>query len=115
MLKKTDNSRIVNLSSLVAKYEYNFDLNKIDQFIGHYHKLYSRSKLSVLLFTIELARKLQNTSITTYSVHPGVVRTDIFNNVNGFGKFLIILGKMFFKVRESGSFVVIICSYFYLD
>ncbi len=42
---------------------------------------YQRSKLANVLFTRELARRLEGTGITTYAVHPGVVATDIWRNV----------------------------------
>ncbi|MGY4768354.1 SDR family oxidoreductase [Kribbella sp. CWNU-51] len=38
-------------------------------------RAYSQSKLANILFTYELARRLQGTSITTNALHPGVVRT----------------------------------------
>jgi len=42
---------------------------------------YSVSKLSNVLFTKELARRLEGTGITTYAVHPGVVATDVWRRV----------------------------------
>ena len=40
---------------------------------------YSQSKLAMLLFTVELARRLEGTGVTVNVVHPGVVATNIFN------------------------------------
>ena len=42
---------------------------------------YSVSKLCNILFTKELARRLESTKVTTYSVHPGVVATDVWREV----------------------------------
>src|SRR5439155_20440852 len=42
---------------------------------------YSVSKLSNVLFTKELARRLEGTQVTTYAVHPGVVASDIWKRV----------------------------------
>jgi retinol dehydrogenase 12 len=42
---------------------------------------YGVSKLANVLFSAELARKLQGTGITTYSLHPGVVATDVWRRV----------------------------------
>lgn len=39
-------------------------------------KAYSQSKLCNMLFTYELARRLQGTGVTVNCVHPGVVRTN---------------------------------------
>jgi retinol dehydrogenase 12 len=42
---------------------------------------YSISKLCNILFTKELARRLEGTRVTTYAVHPGVVATDVWREV----------------------------------
>lgn len=42
---------------------------------------YQHSKLANVLFSAELARKLAGTGVTTYSLHPGVVATDIWRAV----------------------------------
>jgi NAD(P)-dependent dehydrogenase (short-subunit alcohol dehydrogenase family) len=42
---------------------------------------YSVSKLANVLFTKELARKLEGTGVTTYAVHPGVVATDVWRRI----------------------------------
>ena len=42
---------------------------------------YSVSKLCNVLFSAELARRLQGTGVTTCSVHPGVVATDVWRKV----------------------------------
>ena len=42
---------------------------------------YSVSKLANVLHAGELARRLENTGVTTYSLHPGVVASDIWRRV----------------------------------
>ena len=42
---------------------------------------YAVSKLANVLFTKELARRLEGTGVTTYAVHPGGVATDIYRNL----------------------------------
>ena len=42
---------------------------------------YSVSKLANVLFSAELARRLQGTDVTTYSLHPGVVASDVWRSV----------------------------------
>ncbi|HTU58020.1 MAG TPA: SDR family NAD(P)-dependent oxidoreductase, partial [Polyangiales bacterium] len=42
---------------------------------------YQHSKLANILFSAELARRLSGTGVSTYSLHPGVVATDIWRAV----------------------------------
>jgi retinol dehydrogenase-12 len=42
---------------------------------------YSVSKLANVLFSAELARRLEGTGVTTYSLHPGAVATDVWRKV----------------------------------
>jgi retinol dehydrogenase 12 len=42
---------------------------------------YGVSKLANLLFSAELGRKLAGTGVTTYSLHPGVVASDVWRKV----------------------------------
>jgi retinol dehydrogenase-12 len=44
-------------------------------------KEYGISKLANVLFSAELGRRLNGTGITTYSLHPGVVASDIWRSV----------------------------------
>ena len=41
-------------------------------------RAYGRSKLANLLFTYELARRLEGTGVTANALHPGFVRTEFF-------------------------------------
>ncbi|XP_007892576.2 retinol dehydrogenase 13 isoform X1 [Callorhinchus milii] len=77
-LKKSGNSRIINVSSLahiVGRIDFN-DLNwerkKYDT-----KAAYCQSKLANVLFTRELAKKLQGSGVTTNAVHPGVTNTEL--------------------------------------
>lgn len=78
LMKASAPARIVNVASR-AHYRgwINFDdlnfKNGYDGFI----KAYGQSKLANVLFTHELARRLEGTGVTANSLHPGVVATDI--------------------------------------
>lgn len=41
---------------------------------------YSQSKLANIMFTRTLAQRLRGTNVTAYSVHPGLVRTELFRH-----------------------------------
>lgn len=77
-IKASAPARIVNVASR-AHYRgfINFnDLNYKKNYDG-FILAYSQSKLANVLFTNELARRLEGTGVTANSLHPGVVATDI--------------------------------------
>jgi retinol dehydrogenase 12 len=68
---------------------------------------YSNSKLANALFSAELARKLAGTGVTTYSLHPGVVATDVWREVPGPFRWLIKLGMI---SVEQGAATTVYCA-----
>lgn len=67
-------------------------------------KAYARSKLANILFTKELAARLQGTKVTVNSVHPGAVSTNIgVNRETGFGRSILKLLSYFFLTPEQGA------------
>ncbi|XP_034390927.1 retinol dehydrogenase 11-like [Cyclopterus lumpus] len=77
LLKKSSSSRIVTVSSLGHERGqiYFDDINQDKDYRPL--KSYAQSKLANVLFTRELANKLQGTGVTTYSLHPGIIRTEL--------------------------------------
>ena len=76
-------ARIINVSSRAhARARMNFDDL---QSRSSYHGLraYEQSKLAIVLFTYELARRLEGTGVTVNTLHPGVVATDFATNNGG--------------------------------
>ena len=61
---------------------------------------YETSKLANVLFTKELARRLEGTGITTYAVHPGVVATDVWRRIPRPLRWLV---KRFMLTPEQGA------------
>ena len=61
---------------------------------------YAQSKLANILFTRELARRLEGTSVTANSVHPGVVATDLWR---GLPRFVVAIGRLFLLTPEQGA------------
>lgn len=75
MMKESAPSRIINVSSS-AHYSGKMDFDDLQESRGYgVMKSYSQSKLAQVLFTYELARKLEGTGVTVNAVHPGAVRT----------------------------------------
>lgn len=78
-IKKTPGARIVNVSSHSHYLAKKLTWEKLTQPPGRVGlKEYEVSKLCNVLFTKELARRLDGTGITTYAVHPGQVETNIW-------------------------------------
>jgi len=68
---------------------------------------YAVSKLSNVLFTKELARRLEGTNVTTYALHPGVVATDVWRRVPSPVRWVM---KKFMVTPEEGAQTSIRCA-----
>ena len=65
---------------------------------------YNQSKLANVLFTYELARRLEGTGVTANVLHPGVVRTSFGREDSGrFMRWLLPLVTPFLKTPEQGA------------
>ncbi len=75
-LKASAPARIINTSSRAhARSQINFDdLQSRTNYVGI--RAYEKSKLAIVLFTYELARRLEGTGVTVNALHPGVVATN---------------------------------------
>lgn len=81
---KTDNSRIINVSSMAQSSSIDFkNLNGEKHFDSY--NAYAVSKLSNVLFTYKLADLLKETSTTVNCLHPGVISTKLLHNGWGMG------------------------------
>lgn len=77
LLKKSAPSRVVIVSSLAhEKGRIHFDDINLDTDYQR-EKSYRQSKLANVLFGRELAKRLEGTGVTVYSLHPGVIRTEL--------------------------------------
>jgi NAD(P)-dependent dehydrogenase (short-subunit alcohol dehydrogenase family) len=71
---------------------------------------YGRSKLANVLFSLELGKLLRGTRITSNSLHPGVINTEIDRNVSpllqfGFGVLAAVSGKNVEQGAATSCFV----------
>lgn len=84
-------ARIVNVSSDAhERAEINFDdLQGEESYSGW--EAYGQSKLANVLFTYELARRLEGTGVTVNALHPGFVKTKL--GANNFGWLGAVLKK----------------------
>ena len=84
-------ARIVNVSSSAhqqARNGLNLD-DPPDPTAYRVFRVYSESKLANLLFTYELARRLDGTGVTVNALHPGFVKTNLGSDARG------LLGTIF--------------------
>ncbi|RZF37927.1 hypothetical protein LSTR_LSTR005427 [Laodelphax striatellus] len=106
-------ARIVILSSLAHWFgSFNFDDINMEK---NYHtlKAYARSKLSNVLFSNELAKKLKG--VTVYSVHPGIVDTELDRHLDetifaGTRAFVRSFQCLYMKTVKQGSQTTLYCA-----
>jgi retinol dehydrogenase 12 len=98
-LKASAPSRIVNVAS-AAHRGGRLDFADLQSERGYAKmRVYGTTKLCNILFAQELARRLEGTGVTAYSLHPGTVRT-------GFGKDGDTKGFFALGVKIIGPFIL---------
>ncbi|XP_063893228.1 retinol dehydrogenase 14-like [Helicoverpa armigera] len=108
LLKSSAPSRIVNVSSEAyrfGKLEFdNLNAEKETEETYSFSQVYQNTKLFNVLMTIELAKRLEGTGVTTNSLSPGFVATDIILNVKkGFFRLFALFGNAFSKTWWEGA------------
>ncbi len=66
-------------------------------------RVYGTSKLENVLFTRELARRLEGSGVTANCFHPGVVRTGFGRNDQGIFSFFAGIGGVFMRTPEKAA------------
>ena len=103
------NAKIINVSSKVhtkvKKISWECATKKTSSLTGIDE--YAFSKLANILFTNILSQKLEKTKISTYSLHPGLVETEIWRSLPFFLKPLLKLKGML--TAEEGAKTTLHC------
>ncbi len=107
ILQATPLSRIVTVSSIAAR-NARIDFNNLDGSKGYNPmKFYRQSKLSNLLFAIELQNRLERACVSTISVacHPGISATNLLSRGSGkeTGRLLKMLMRIVAQSAEDGA------------
>ena len=108
-IKQSGSARIVNVAS-ASHYQakgINWDALRAKTKSRTGLPEYAVSKLSNVLFTKELARRLAGTDVTTYALHPGVVATDVWRRVPKPVRWVM---KKFMVTPEEGAQTSIRCA-----
>lgn len=106
-LRSSAPSRVVNVSS-DAHQGARIDFDDLQAERGYRgFTVYGRSKLANLLFTYELARRLEGTGVTVNALHPGVVATRFATNNGRVVRLLQPLFRPFMVSPEQGARTVV--------
>ncbi|KAG1457017.1 hypothetical protein G6F46_007152 [Rhizopus delemar] len=108
LLEKSAPSRIVTVSSLAHRMLYREfslkDINDPDKY--NEVALYAISKISNILFTRELSKRLESKGVTKVYAncnHPGIVRTQLFRHVYSIGSIMDRIRDFFSISAEDGA------------
>jgi NAD(P)-dependent dehydrogenase (short-subunit alcohol dehydrogenase family) len=104
LIEKSAPARIVNVSS-VGHYSGDMDFENLQYEKGGYFimRAYNRSKLGNVLFTTELARRMEGKNVTVNCLHPGAVRTNIWSHAPWYSKPFLAIMKLFMISAEEGG------------
>ena len=103
LLGKADQGRIINVSSAMhATAVLDFANLQLEKRYGGL-KAYRQSKLENLLFTYELARRLQGSKVTVNTLHPGFVATNIGANNTSLYRFVKPFLRLVAKSPQEGA------------
>jgi len=97
-------ARVIHVSS-AAHRGGALDFDNLHYEHGGYSILtsYSRSKLANVLFSNELARRLNGSGVTSNSVHPGGVVTNIWNRTPWWVQPILVFARPFMLSPEEGA------------
>jgi NAD(P)-dependent dehydrogenase (short-subunit alcohol dehydrogenase family) len=103
-LRASAPARIVNVASHGHRFG-SVDLDDLQTERRKYRwmRVYGASKLANILFTNELARRLDGTGVTVNCLHPGAVATSLGKNNGRLGRIILPLLKPFFLSPEDGA------------
>ncbi|XP_071400165.1 dehydrogenase/reductase SDR family member 13-like [Centroberyx affinis] len=110
--------RVVTLSSMAHRWgRIDFQALAASGHLGtgrhswQFFRAYCSSKLCNVLFTQELARRLEGSAVTCYSVHPGIVRTELSRHVSLWQKvFIEPVARLLFLDPEAGAQTTLHCA-----
>lgn len=102
-LHNADKARVVTVASDVHKLaKYDPDNLQLERGYGAY-KAYCLSKLANMMFSHELARRLDGTSVTANCCHPGYVSSNFGSGGNLIFRIVMAVSRPFLSSTDKGS------------
>jgi NAD(P)-dependent dehydrogenase (short-subunit alcohol dehydrogenase family) len=102
-LKASAPSRIINVAS-TAHSRGILDFGNLQGEKGYNGwQQYGNTKLANIVFTYELARRLDGSGVTANCLHPGVIHTNLLRNYSVVINWLWYLARWFFKKPAEGA------------
>jgi NAD(P)-dependent dehydrogenase (short-subunit alcohol dehydrogenase family) len=96
-------SRIINVGGgIQAAGDIHFEDLQAERRFGWFRQL-AQSKLANVLFTYEMARRLEGTGVTVNCVDPGGVRTNLGKHTGGLPRVLATVFRPLFATPERGA------------
>ncbi|HEU5181009.1 MAG TPA: SDR family oxidoreductase [Candidatus Polarisedimenticolia bacterium] len=103
LLVRSAPARVITVASIGHR-QGSLDFNDLGFERGYsIMRAYARSKLANVLFAEELALRLKGRGVTSNSVHPGSVNTNIWSGAPPWAKPFIALFRPFFISAEKGA------------
>lgn len=103
LLKKSAPARVVSVSSRAHhRGAMHWDDLQLERGWSSWGA-YGQSKLANILFTRELARRLEGTGVTANCLHPGVIASGFGSTDGGFMRLLMKLASPFLSSTEQGA------------
>ncbi|KAM0730630.1 Retinol dehydrogenase 14 [Formica fusca] len=103
LLKRSKPSRIVVVASELYRLA-SLNLNNLNPTSSWPAYVYYVSKYANIVFTLELARRLEGSGVTANCLHPGMIYSGIWRTVPPvLSTILYLIGKAFFKTPVQGA------------
>ncbi len=108
LLERSAAARIVNVASDAHRVSAGLDFDDLMYASRPYRaiKVYGDSKLANILFTLELARRLDGSGIVAHALHPGVVRTRLARDGDAggwWGVLLTLVGPLLLTAAQGAA------------